>query len=180
MTNVIFGVTGPQTQLPLEEMVEDKEAIILERLRQCVQRPGNSATKRNHFSKLEVENLAELLGAGFLQRSVGSWGSQRMLNKPSRTVTSGGMTVNPKTEQSSQEAHEPIQSKENPPERCQDEGTESSKSMKTRGESREQIICHLEARSPIQGLGRERPVSLSVYPPSFTGASQSTLQAAAP
>lgn len=75
-----------------------------------------------------------------------------------------------------------LEDKENLPGRPQGEGDESSKSMKTRGACGKQIICDPAARKKKkrQGPGTEMMVSLSIYPPSFIGASfQSTLQEAA-
>lgn len=57
----------------------------------CAETRKLSHEKKPLFQTGGGESVAELLGAGFLQRSVGSWGSQRMLNKPSRMVTSEGM-----------------------------------------------------------------------------------------
>ena len=121
-------------------------------------------------------SVAELVGAGFLWCSVGSQGFQVMLNKRSWSVTwkewlctkdSMGRNIN---------SYKARKTHQRDP---QDEGIESSKSMKTSGEGGEQIICDLAASKQIGGSGRERMVSLPICPPSFIGASQSTLQAAA-
>lgn len=121
-------------------------------------------------------SVAELVGAGFPWCSVGSQGFQMMHNKRSWSVTwkewlrtkdNMGRNINP---YKARKTH-----RRDP----QDEGTESSKSMKTSGEGGEKMICDLAARKQTGGSGRERMVSLPICPPPFIGASQSTLQAAA-